>query len=603
MKFSRLALFQSLVTVAFVLSCAHQPKPNSTQTSPAAQFPERRKELYDSTGTKFMIASQGEATTLAARKMFALGGNVIDAAAAASFTIAVERPQSTGIAGGGFMVVHLPASKATVAFDFRERAPAKAFEKMYQDEKGEVVSGRSTDGALAVGVPGMVAGVLEIHKKYGKLPLKTVLAPAIELAENGFAVYPHLATALAAKQEVLWKSEAARSIFFHAEKKPLALGDQLKQVDLAKTLRTIADKGRAGFYSGWVGQAIVAEEKKLKGLLTLKDLASYQVKTRKPVRDDFGRYEIVSMPPPSSGGVHVIEILNVLEGLPLEKTGPYSSESVHSTASAMQFAYSDRAKYMGDPDFVSVPLKTLTSDAYAKNLQGTIDPKKAKKYTEVQAPDAKKFESKETTHFTIADSDGNVVTSTQTINGWFGSGVVVSGTGMVLNNEMDDFSAKPGVANKFGLVGGKENAIAPGKRPLSSMSPTIVLKDGKPVLALGSPSGSQIITCVALTALNYLTYKMPLYESVTALRYHHQWTPDQLIVEAPGFSPELTEQLRGMGYDVVNSDIGCKIQAVAFEDGKLHGVSDPRGEGLAVGEGTVPPLQGKYSPGAHVSQD
>ncbi len=501
------------------------------------------------------------------------------------------------------MVVHLPTSKTTVAFDFRERAPAKAFEKMYQDDKGQVVAGLSTEGALAVGVPGMVAGVLEIHKKYGKLPLKTLMAPAIELAENGFSVYPHLAAALEEKQDVLWKSEAARPIFFHGEKKPLVVGDTLKQLDLAKTLRTIAEKGRAGFYAGWVGQAIVDEEKKLKGMLTLKDLANYQVKTREPVRDDFGAYEIVSMPPPSSGGVHVIEILNVLEGLPLEKTGAYSAESVHSTVAAMQLAYSDRAKYLGDPDFVEVPLKTLTSDSYAKTLQATIDPKRAKKYTEVKAPDAKKFESKETTHFTIADSDGNVVVSTQTINGWFGAGVVVPKTGMVLNNEMDDFSAKPGVANKFGLVGGKENAVAAGKRPLSSMSPTIILKDGKPVLALGSPSGSQIITCVALTALNYLTYKMPLYDAVTALRYHHQWTPDQLIVEAPGFSSGLSAQLRSLGYDVVNSEIGCKIQAVAFEGAKLHGVSDPRGEGLAVGEGRVPDLQGKYSADSPVSKD
>lgn len=327
------------------------------------------------------------------------------------------------------------------------------------------------------------------------------------------------------------------------------------------------------------------------------------MKFRQPVHDDFGDYEVFSMPPPSSGGVHIVEILNVLEPMQLPKTKPYSAEAVHPTASAMQMAYHDRAKYLGDSDFVKVPLATLTSDGYAAQLRETIDPDHAKKYTEVKLPDPRKAESKETTHFTIADSEGNVVTSTQTINGWFGSGVVVPGTGMVLNNEMDDFSAKPGVPNKFGLVGGKENAIQAGKRPLSSMSPTIVMLKGKPVLALGSPSGSQIITCVALTALNYLTYKMPLYDSVTALRYHHQWTPDQLLVEAPGFPKETTDRLKAMGHDVQVGDIGCKVQAVALEDGNLRGVSDPRGEGLAAGDGPVPQLQGTYAPESHVSPD
>ena len=571
------------------------PAPAAQTAAPAApkllfaSVPERTRENYDATGEKFIVASQGEATSMAAKRMFELGGNVVDAAAAASFTIAVERPQSTGIAGGGFMLVHLADEKETLAVDFRERAPGRASEKMYQDDKGEVIENRSVFGGLASGVPGMVAGVLEVHAKYGKLTRAQVLAPAIELAEQGVRVYPHLAFAIERMKPVLSKSPAGRAIFYDKEGEPLKVGALLKQPDLAKTLRAIADKGAAGFYSGWVAKALVEEQKRQGGLITLADLTSYQVKYRPVVTDDYGPYQIVSMPPPSSGGTHVVQILNILEQAPLTEAGPYAAGSLSWTVNAMQLAYRDRAKYLGDSDFVKVPVQALTSDAYADGLRALIDPARAQKSADLASFDPYKYESKETTHFTIGDADGNVVSSTQTINGWFGSGVVVPGTGMVLNNEMDDFSAKPGVANKFGLVGGPENAIQPGKRPLSSMSPTIVFRDDKPVLALGSPSGSQIITCVALTALNYLTYKLPLYDAVRALRYHHQYLPDELVVEAPGLPSELAEDLEQRGYSVKTGEIGCKVQAIAYEDGKLHGVSDPRGEGLVSTEATLAP--------------
>ena len=585
----------SLVWIFFVAACSHSA-PVTTAT-----FPERDLKLYEATARDFVIASQGEATTLAARRMFEQGGNIVDAAVAASFTIAVERPQSTGVAGGGFMVMFLPTKKVTTAADFRERAPAQAHEKMYQDAKGEVIAGKSSEGALAVGVPGMVAGNLEIHKKYGSLPLATVLAPAIELAEKGVTVYPHLAAAIEAMKETLWESEAGRALFFRGKDQPLKLGDVLKQPQLAKVLRTIAAKGRNGFYKGWVADAILKEQKRLGGWISQKDLNDYKVRFREPVKDDFGPYEILSMPPPSSGGVHVIEILNVLEEMPLAEKGAYAIDTIHATAGAMQLAYHDRAKYLGDPDFIKVPLKTLTSDVYAGELRKLLDPAKAKTFKEVAPPNAFP-ESSETTHFTIADKEGNVISSTQTINGWFGSGVVVPGTDIVLNNEMDDFSAKPGVANKFGLIGGKENAIAPGKRPLSSMSPTIVLENGKAVLALGSPAGSQIITCVALTAMNYLRYKMPLYEAVASMRYHHQWTPDELLVEKPGLAPEVEDALKKRGWTVKTGDIGCKVQAVAIENGQLHGVSDPRGEGLVAGEGPVA-VSAKPATESHVPAD
>ncbi|HET8932328.1 MAG TPA: gamma-glutamyltransferase [Polyangiales bacterium] len=567
-----------------------------------ATVPERTRATYDATGDKFIVASQGEATSLAAKRMFELGGNVVDAAAAASFTIAVERPQSTGIAGGGFMLVYLADKHETLAVDFRERAPARAAETMYLDKQGEVIPDRSTLGPLAVGVPGMVAGVLDVHTKYGKLTRAQILAPAIELAEQGFAVYPHLAFAITRMQPMLSKSEAAR-VFFDEKNQPLGVGAVLKQPELAKVLHTIADKGAPGFYSGWVAKALIAEQKQQGGLITQADLTGYQVKYRPVVTDDYGPFKIVSMPPPSSGGIHVVEILNILEQAPIAQAGPYSATALSWTTAAMQLAYRDRAKYLGDSDFVKVPVKALTSDPYADSLRASIDPTKAHKATDIPGFDPFKYESKETTHFTLGDREGNVVASTQTINGWFGSGIVVKGTGMVLNNEMDDFSAKPGVPNKFGLVGGAENAIKPGKRPLSSMSPTIVFKGDKPVLALGSPSGSQIISCVALTALNYLTYKLPLYDAVSALRYHHQYLPDELVVEAPGLPKELAQDLETRGYHVRTGDIGCKIQAVAYEDGKLHGVSDPRGEGLVANESTHAPVAAKPAQNGHISAD
>ncbi len=547
--------------------------------------------LHDAYGERFMIASQGEATSLAAREILLRGGNVFDAAVAASFTLAVERPQSTGLGGGGFMLVHRADTGEVLAFDFREEAPAGAAEKMFQDEHGEVVPGRSTTGVLAAAVPGMVAGVLAVHDKLGKLPRAAVLAPAIRLAEEGFPVYAHLAAAIHDGMAALERYPASRALFLHADGTPLGVGETLKQPELAKTLRAIAERGRDGFYKGWVAEALLAQQRELGGLITQADLDGYAVKERAPVHGDFLGHTVYSMPPPSSGGVHVIEIVNILEEEGVDGTGgPYSSTAIHRTAAAMQIAYDDRSKYLGDPDFVRVPVQGLTEDAYARAQARLVPERRARRADELRAPgpDPLGFESKDTTHFTIADAAGDVVSSTQTVNGWLGSKVVVAGAGFLLNDQMDDFSSKPGQPNAFGVTGGTANAIAPKKRPLSSMSPTIVLRQGKPVLALGSPSGSQIITCVALTVLNYVAYRAPLYDSVAALRYHHQWLPDVLAVEAPGFPEPVTLELQRMGYAIREEPIGCKVEAVAYENGRLHGVADPRGEGMAIGEGPVP---------------
>lgn len=538
---------------------------------------------HEAVSKEFVIATQGKFSTQAASEMFRLGGNIIDAAVAASFAISVERPQSTGLGGGGFMLIHLAKPNKTLAVDFREQAPLKAHEKMYLDKKGNVIPKLSIDGPLSVGVPGLVAGLLEIHKKYGKLKRHQILRPAIELAENGFHIYPHLAKAIAHRKEVLQKFEGSRKLFFKETGEPYGEGDLLTQKDLAKTLKTISQKGKNGFYRGWVADAIVREQKKYGGLIQHQDLRQYRVKYRKPVYGDYKGYQIISMPPPSSGGVHVIQILNILESDNLKALGPYSPGAIHLTASAMQMAFADRAKFLGDPDFISVPARGLTSDPYAQSLRKQIQSKVARSSSGVYAGKPFPYESNETTHFSIIDKNGNMVASTQTINYWLGSGVVVSGTGIVLNDEMDDFSAKPGATNLFGVTSGKANAIQPKKRPLSSMSPTLVMKDGKPVLALGSPSGTRIITCVTLTILNYLEYKLPLYESVAAVRYHHQWIPDEIRMDAPFLEKSTRRALRKMGYQLSKKPYGCKVQAVAKEGEILRGVSDPRGQGMSFG--------------------
>jgi gamma-glutamyltranspeptidase/glutathione hydrolase len=532
-----------------------------------------------------MIATQGRTATKAAQKIFDAGGNIIDAAIAASFAISVERPQSTGLGGGGFFLFRQAKTGQIFAIDFRERAPLKSTEKMYLDAQGSVIPHLSTTGVLAAGVPGLVAGLLEIHKKFGSLPLKTLAQPAIELAENGFEVYPHLAEAMEVAQKDLAKYPASKKIFLKSSGEPYKVGELLLQKDLAQTLRLIVHEGSNGFYHGALADRIVKESKARKGILTKQDLSSYEVKWREPLRGTYKGFEVVSFPPPSSGGTHVIEILNILENDSLKSLGFASAEALHLEAAAMQQAFADRAKYMGDADFYKeIPLKGLLSKAYGKSIRQKILTSKARGADEVGAGDAPAYESKETTNFTLMDKEGNVVVSTQTVNGYFGSKVVVPGTGILLNNEMDDFSSKPGSSNIFGAIGGIPNAIQARKTPLSSMSPTIILKDGQPVLALGAPGGTRILTCVAQTIVNYFDFHLSLYESISAIRLHHQWQPDQLDVEAPGPRPADITQLQNFGYQVKVGSVPCSVNAVAREGLLLRGVADPRDIGIARGE-------------------
>lgn len=566
-------------------ACSTSPGPAEKQRVDliilAVPQTEEGREVSEARGSHYVVSTQGQASTQAAREMLDLGGNVIDAAVAASFAISVERPQSTGLGGGGFLLFHDAKKKKTYAVDFRERAPAGAREKMFQGPDGEVVPKSTTQGIQAVAVPGLIAGLWEIQAKWGKLPWKKVIEPAIRLAENGFEVYPHLAEKLAEEREHLASIPATRAVFFREDGAPLTEGDVLKQPDLAKTLKEIAEKGRKAFYQGRIARAIESESRRLGGLLGSEDLRSYRVHWRKPVRGKYKGLDVISMPPPSSGGTHLIQILNILEFDSLKELGMLTTQSIHRTASAMQLAFADRAEHMGDPDFVPVPVEGLISKKYARTLRSSIDPARARPSDEISAGKPPRAESTETTHFSIMDAEGNAVASTQTINGYFGSGVVVPGTGIVLNNTMDDFSAKPGASNLFGSVGGNANAIAPHKTPLSSMTPTLVLRKGVPVMAVGAPGGTRIIGCVAQTFLNYFEYRLPLYESVGLVRFHHQWKPDELKFDAPGPGDEVVEELKRLGHSVkLGFDaVPCRVMAVVREGASLIGVSDPRDAG------------------------
>lgn len=547
----------------------------------------KSKDQYQASGKEYMISTQGQATTEAAKFVFEKGGNIFDAAVAASFAISVERPHSTGIGGGGFMVIHHDKTGVDEAYDFREMAPRTARKNMFLDKEGKQVKERSLTGALASGTPGLVAGVLAVHKKYGKLDLKTIMQPSIKLAAKGFKVYPALAVAIKAKADKLCKYKDSKKIFLKNGCKPLEAGELLVQKDLARTLEIIAEKNHKGFYQGEVAKKIVANQKKLGGLIRMSDLKNYLVKKRRPVVGEYKGYKIVSMPPPSSGGTHVIQILNILEGFDLKSMGAQSAEAIHLTSSAMQIAFADRAEYMGDADFAKVPVDTLVSKKYAKKLREKIPLDRALSSKDFPIPFKElMLESDHTTHFTIMDGRGNIVTSTQTINGWFGSSVVAEGTGIVMNNEMDDFASHVGGVNLFGAIGGKNNLVAPRKRPLSSMSPSIVYdKAGKPFMALGTPSGTRILTCVMQTILNVVEHQMPLWDAVAATRYHHQWSPEEIRIGPPYFSKETEEKLVAMGHKINHKSLGCKIQAIQRQaDGSLLGVSDPREEGMSYGK-------------------
>lgn len=566
---------RAFLLLLLIVGCSHKVN----IVSPAPHF-DRSK--YDAKASKAMVATQGEATSKATLSILEKGGNIIDAFVTASFTISVERPHSTGLGGGGFLLYYHHAENKVYAFDFREVAPILSTSDMFLTKEGEVQSLLSQEGALAVATPGLVAGLFDIHQRFGRLPWSEIIAPAIDLARNGFPLYDHLHTALKDRKHLLAADPEARKTFLMSDGSVPRMGTVIRQENLAMTLEKIANKGRDGFYKGKVAEAIIKTVRSKRGILTLKDLRDYKMKERTPVFSNYKGLKVFSMPPPSSGGIHVIQILKMLEPHQLKKMGPQSIEAVHLTANSMQRAFVDRATYLGDPDFQSVPVKELLDEKYLSALAKEIKTEKAIRAQDIK-PISLPYESSDTTHFSIADGEGNMVASTQTINGWFGSGVIAQGTGILLNNEMDDFAQKVGAQNLFGAVGGGRNLVQAKKRPLSSMSPTIITKNDKPFLALGSPSGTRIITCVAQTILNTVEFGMPLFESVAATRIHQQWLPDILKIEEPFLSEKVEKKLKVMGHNISHEKLGCSIQAIKRENGLWYGVSDPRGEGLAIG--------------------
>jgi gamma-glutamyltranspeptidase / glutathione hydrolase len=556
-----------------------------------------------------MVASAHPLATQAGVAMLQQGGNAIDAAVATTLAISVVEPFSAGIGAGGFMLTKV--GNETKALDFRERAPQKATRNMFLDAQGKVRPNASLEGHLAASVPGTIAGLAAAHQKYGKLPWRTVVAPAIKLARDGFTVSEIYTEQAKSKQKLLASNAAAREIFTR-NGRPLQPGEKLIQRDLARTLVAIA-RNPQNFYTGKIASAIDRDMRENKGLITLADLKAYRPKWREPLCGKFRQYDVCSMPPPSSGGVHLVQILNTIGSTDLAKMGWHSPDALHLLIESMRIAYADRSKYLGDPDFTKVPVAALINPAYAALRRQEIKMDKARPSSTVQpaAPEIlKQFdrsaavggthqghssapitsnkqplsESKETSHLTVVDKQRNVVSLTFTVNYRFGAGVVVPGTGILLNDQMDDFAAAPGVANVFGLVGGEANSIAPGKTPLSSMTPTIVTENGKFRLAIGAPGGSTIITTVLQILLNVLEYKMDVGAAVAAGRIHHQWLPDKVNVDPWGFDATTLAELRRRGHTIEQREYWGNANAIGqLPDGRLEGAADPRGEGVAKG--------------------
>ena len=531
-----------------------------------------------------MVSSQEKRATRVGVEVLKGGGNAVDAAVAVGFALAVTLPKAGNLGGGGFMLVHR-AGRETVALDFRETAPAGATRDMFLGPDGAPDPKLSRDSGRSVGVPGTVAGLALALDRYGsgRFSLADLVTPAERLARDGIPVEDDLADSLPGAAGRLGRFPASRAVFFEGDA-PVARGGMLRQPDLARTLAAIGQGGPDDFYRGETARRIAAAVQEAGGTMTEGDLAAYRPVIRQPVRGSYRGYEVVSMPPPSSGGVHLIEILNILEGFDLRSLGQGSAAALHLMAEAMKPAYADRAAWLGDPDRVKVPVAGLLSKRYATTLRAGIDPARVRIGEKVTAGDPLPYESDQTTHFSVVDRDGNAVSATYTLNFSYGLGLVAAGTGVILNNELDDFAAKAGATNAYGLVGGEANLPAPGARPLSSMTPTFLFRDGRLALVTGSPGGSRIITTVLQVVLNIVDHGLNLAEAVAAPRIHHQWRPDILLVET-GSSPDTLRMLREMGHRVVVGSTSGSANSIAAVPGGLAGASDPRQRGtLAEGE-------------------
>ncbi|MDO6775272.1 gamma-glutamyltransferase [Shewanella sp. 3_MG-2023] len=525
-----------------------------------------------------MVASQESLATRIGVDILKQGGNAVDAAVAVGFALAVTLPRAGNIGGGGFMLVHLEKEDKTIAIDYRETAPAKAHKDIFLNEQGDVVKKLSREHGLAVGVPGTVMGFELALNKYGTMSMSEVVKPAIELAQKGILINSDLADSLDGLKRRISQWPSSAKIFYKSNGDSFAVNDTLVQKDLAHSLSLIAKHGSKGFYQGETAEKIVAAIQAAGGIMSMNDLKNYQVIERTPVTGEYRGYKVVSMPPPSSGGIHIIEMLNVLEHYPIEELGHNTAQTLHLMTETMKHAYADRSEYLGDPDFHNVPTDKLTSQKYADSIAKQIAYNKATPSAEIKPGDLSVYESNQTTHYSVVDKWGNAVSNTYTLNFSYGSGLVAAGTGILLNNEMDDFSAKPGIPNAYGLIGGEANAIDAHKRPLSSMSPTIVMKDGKPFLVTGSPGGSRIITTTLQVIMNVIDHKLNIAEATAAARIHHQWLPDYIGVET-SLNNDTVTLLEAKGHQVKTSSAMGSTQSIVITDKGLFGASDPRRAG------------------------
>jgi gamma-glutamyltranspeptidase/glutathione hydrolase len=557
-----------IVSFAYLLPASAQDR----------SVPPPADRIHTVTAEHGMVVAQEKIATQIGGDILRQGGNAVDAAVATGFAMAVTYSRAGNIGGGGFMLIHLAAGQ-DIAIDYREMAPAAMTRDSFLRPDGEPDDAKSRDSALGIGVPGTVAGLALALDKYGsgKFTLAQLIKPAIDLARDGFVITDDMADTLPVFHKRLAKWPASAKIFSRPDGSSLGEGDRLVQPDLAATLTAVAEQGPRGFYEGPVADRLAEGVRDAGGIMTADDLKNYQPAIRTPVRGSYRGYDIVSMPQPSSGGVVLIESLNILEGFDLAALKQGSGPSLHLLIEAMKRAYADRARYLGDPAFVSAPIATLIAKDYAAKLRASIDPEHATPADKVMSA-APMREGSNTTHFSVVDSQGNAVSNTTTLNFSYGVGLVADGTGVLLNNELDDFTAASGAANAYGLVGYESNLPGPGKRPLSSMTPTIVLQGGKPVLVTGTPGGSRIISTVLQVIVNALDYRMDIEAAVAAPRVHHQWMPDAVRVE-PGFPEDVLAELRAKGHNVVQALTCCSANSIMVTPNELLGAPDPRTRG------------------------